>query len=193
MKYLVGIIVGLMLLVPAAMGANVLSQTNLADADGSGCAGKITQNEMNAGLSIGSNTVTQTNDQYATTHDKFCVEQNAVNLALAIGEGNVVTQENIAWANGGRTDQDQLNVVAVMGKNSEATQTNNATANELRVGGFYENPIFQNQANLGLIIGEGNTLTQTNDADAVIPKTCLEDPKIIQDQINIAVLINATK
>ena len=120
---------------------------------------------MNAGLSIGSNTVTQTNDQYATTHDKFCVEQNAVNLALAIGEGNVVTQENIAWANGGRTDQDQLNVVAIMGTNSEATQTNNATANELRVGGFYDNPIFQNQANLGLIIGEGNTLTQTNDAD----------------------------
>jgi len=180
-----------MLLVPAAMG-NTMTQLNIAEAEGSGCRGIIIQNEMNAGLSIGANTVTQTNDQYATSHDNFNMEQNSANFALAIGTGNVVTQTNKAWANGGRTDQDQLNAIAVLGHDNKATQSNNATADEARVGGYYRNPIYQNQANLGLIIGLANTLTQTNDANAVIPKNCTEDPVIVQDQMNIGVLISAT-
>ena len=97
MKYIVGAIVALMLLVPAAMG-NIMTQTNLADADGSGCQGIITQNELNAGLSIGSNVVTQTNDQVAASHDCFNIQQNSANLALALGTGNVVTQSNVAGA-----------------------------------------------------------------------------------------------
>ena len=51
MKYLIGIIVGLMLLVPAAMGSKCLDSDKSAqmpmDLDASGM---ITQNEMNAGL-----------------------------------------------------------------------------------------------------------------------------------------------
>jgi hypothetical protein len=190
MKYLTGLIVALMLLVPAALG-NTMTQTNLADAYGSGCCGIITQNELNAGLSIGDNVVTQTNDQFATSHDCFNMEQNSANLALAFGTGNIVTQTNAAWANGGQTDQDQLNAVAVLGHDNIATQSNVAVADEARVGDFFENPIFQNQANLGLIVGVGNALTQTNDAYAVIPKTCTEDPIIIQNQENIGVLISA--
>jgi len=191
MKYIVGAIVALMLLAPAALG-NIMTQTNLADAYGSGCCGIITQNELNAGLSIGANVVTQTNDQFATSHDCFNMEQNSANLALALGTGNVVTQTNAAWANGGQTSQDQLNAVAVLGHDNVATQTNIATADEARVGDYFENPIFQNQANLGLIVGVGNALTQTNDAYAVIPKTCKEDPIIVQNQMNIGVLLSAT-
>jgi hypothetical protein len=192
MKYLLGAIVALMLLVPAAMG-NIMTQNNIAKAEGSGCCGIITQNELNAGLSIGANTITQTNDQFATSHDCFNMEQNSANLALAIGTGNVVTQTNGAWANGGQTDQDQLNAIAVLGHDNKATQSNVAIADEARVGDYYENPIFQNQANLGLIVGVANTLTQTNNANAVIPKTCKEDPVIVQNQMNIGVLISATE
>jgi hypothetical protein len=192
MKYIVGAIVALMLLAPAALG-NIMYQTNVAEAEGSGCCGIITQDELNAGLSIGANVVSQTNDQFATSHDCFNMEQNSANLALALGTGNLVTQVNGAWANGGQTDQDQLNAVAVLGHDNVATQSNVAVANEARVGAYYENPIFQNQANLGLIVGVANTLTQTNDAYAVIPKTCTEDPVIVQNQMNIGVLISATE
>ena len=192
MKYLVGTIVALMLLVPAAMG-NIMTQANIAEAEGSGCCGIITQNELNAGLSIGANVVMQTNDQFATSHDCFNMEQNAMNLALALGTGNVVTQTNGAWANGGQTDQDQMNVIAVLGHNNMATQTNVAIANEARTGDYFENPIFQNQANLGLIVGVANTLTQSNNAYAEIPKTCTLDPVIVQNQMNIGVLISATE
>jgi hypothetical protein len=192
MKYIVGAIVALMLLAPAALG-NIMTQTNLAEAEGSGCCGIITQNELNAGLSIGANVVTQTNDQFATSHDCFNIEQNSANLALALGTGNVVTQTNGAWANGGQTDQDQLNAIAVLGHNNLAVQSNIAVADEERVGDYWENPIFQNQANLGLIVGVANTLEQTNDAYAVIPKDCTEDPIIVQNQMNIGVLISATE
>jgi hypothetical protein len=146
---------------------------------------------LNAGLSIGANVVTQTNDQFATSHDCFNMEQNSANLALALGTGNVITQTNAAWANGGQTSQDQLNAIAVLGHDNVATQSNIAIADEARVGDYFENPIFQNQANLGLIVGKTNVLTQTNDAYAVIPKTCKEDPVIVQNQMNIGVLISA--
>jgi hypothetical protein len=192
MKYIIGAIVALMLLAPAAMG-NVMTQTNLANAEGSGCCGIISQNELNAGLSIGANVVMQTNDQAATSHDCFNMYQDSTNLALALGTGNVVTQTNAAWANGGQTSQDQLNAVAVLGHDNAATQSNVAVANELRTGEYWENPILQCQTNLGLIVGIGNALTQTNDAYAVIPKTCKEDPIITQNQMNIGVLISATK
>ena len=192
MKYIVGAIVALMLLVPAAMG-NIMTQTNLADAVGSGCCGIITQNELNAGLSIGANVVTQTNDQYATSHDCFNMQQNSANLALALGTKNKVTQTNDAWANGGQVDQDQLNAVVVLGHDNVAKQDNKAKAEALRAGEKGDNPIFQNQANLGLIVGLANKLTQSNDAYAIIPKTCKQDPTIVQNQMNIGVLISATK
>jgi len=190
MKYIIGAIVALMLLAPAAMG-NIMTQTNLANAEGSGCCGIISQNELNAGLSIGANVVMQTNDQFATSHDCFNMYQDSTNLALALGTGNVVTQTNAAWANGGQTNQDQLNAVAVLGHDNAATQSNVAVADELRTGNYWENPILQCQTNLGLIVGKGNALTQTNSAYAIIPKTCKEDPIIVQNQMNIGVLISA--
>jgi hypothetical protein len=192
MKYIVGAIVALMLLVPAAMG-NLMSQTNLASADGSGCQGLITQNELNAGLSIGSNVVTQTNGQVAASHDCFNIEQNSANLALALGTGNVVTQSNFADAFGGQTSQNQLNAIAVLGHANIAEQENIAEAQAQRVGKYNENPIYQNQANLGLIVGLANKLVQTNDAYAIIDKEQNMDPKIVQNQRNIGVLISATE
>ena len=192
MKYLVGTIVALMLLVPAAMG-NIMSQTNWADADGSGTCGIITQNELNAGLSIGANTVLQANEQFATSHDCFNMEQNGVNLAMALGTGNVLIQYNKATANGGQTDQDQLNILAVLGHDNFAVQNNIAVADEARIGDYFENPIFQNQANLGLIVGKSNAMWQTNDAYAQISKDETTDPWIVQNQMNIGVLISATE
>jgi len=192
MKYIVGAIVALMLLVPAALG-NEMTQTNLASADGSGCQGLITQNELNAGLSIGSNDVKQTNGQVAASHDCFNIQQDSANLALALGTDNVVTQSNFADAFGGQTSQKQLNAVAVLGHANIALQENIAEAQAQRVGGYNENPIYQNQANLGLIVGLGNVLTQTNDAYAIIDKEQNMDPKIVQNQLNIGVLISATE
>jgi len=190
MKNLIGAVVALMmLLVPAAMG-NTMTQTNDAEALGSGVCGIITQNALNAGLAIGAdNSVTQENIQYATSANDFCIEQNAANLALVIGTDNVVSQTNDAWAIGGFTDQDQINVVAVLGHFNDATQLNYATARSERL---CINPIFQNQANLGLIIGVDNSLDQTNDACAIIPKDTNEDPLIVQNQLNIGVLLSAT-
>ena len=52
-----------------------------------------------------------------------------------------------------------------------------------------KNLIAQSQSNLGMIIGEDNSLTQNNNASAVIPKTCKEDPIILQDQMNVGVLL----
>lgn len=190
MKYLTGLIVALLLLVPAVMGANVMTQLNSANADGAGVKGTITQNEMNAGLSIGANTITQTNTQIAKSHDCFIMTQDSANLALALGTGNVVSQTNYAWANGGQTSQNQLNAVAVLGHGNTATQSNSATADELRTGAQNFNVINQDQSNLGLLIGCGNALTQTNTAYAIIPKTCKEDPLINQCQVNIGVLIS---
>jgi hypothetical protein len=191
MKYIVGAIVALMLLVPAAMG-NIMTQMNEADAYGSGTCGVIVQNELNAGLSIGSNTVTQSNKQWAESVNGFDIQQSSANLALALGTGNTVTQRNEAWANGGQVDQDQLNALVVLGHDNLATQDNKAKAEALREGKKGDNPIYQNQANLGLIVGLANKLTQTNDAYAIIPKTCKEDPTIKQNQMNIGVLISAT-
>jgi hypothetical protein len=190
MKYLTGLIVALLLLVPAVMGANVMTQLSSASANGAGVEGTIDQNEMNAGLSIGANTITQTNTQTAISHDCFIMTQDSANLALALGTGNVVTQTNYAWANGGQTNQDQLNAVAVLGNGNTATQSNSATANELRTGAQNFNVINQSQSNLGLLIGCSNALTQTNNANAIIPKNSTEDPIINQFQVNIGVLIS---
>jgi len=192
MKYIIGAIVALMLLVPAALG-NEMTQKNEADAYGSGTCGIIVQNELNAGLSIGDNSVDQSNKQWAESVNGFDIQQNSANLALALGTKNKVTQTNDAWANGGQVDQDQLNAVVVLGHDNVAKQDNKAKAEALRVGEKGDNPIFQNQANLGLIVGLSNKLTQSNDAYAIIPKTCKQDPTIVQNQMNIGVLISATK
>ena len=193
MKYIALGVTAMILLVSLGMAAinptgNSATQSNVATASGSGCYGFINQNELNAVLGIGElNFIIQSNAQDASSHDAFCINQEAANLALVLGTANLVEQSNDATAYGGFTTQKQLNAVAVMGKYNSAVQSNIADADVSRVG---KNLVAQSQSNLGMIIGEDNSLTQTNDAYAVIPKTCKEDPIIIQNQMNVGLLLN---
>jgi hypothetical protein len=192
MKYIALGVTAMILLVSLGMAAinpigNSATQSNLATASGSGCCGFINQNELNAVLGIGElNFIIQSNAQDASSHDAFCINQEAANLALVMGTANLVEQSNDATAYGGFATQKQLNAVAVMGKYNSAVQSNIADADVSRVG---KNLVAQSQSNLGMIIGEDNSLTQTNDAYAVIPKTCKEDPIIIQNQMNVGLLL----
>jgi hypothetical protein len=192
MKYFALGVTAMILLVSLGMAAinptgNSATQSNVATASGSGCYGFIDQNELNAVLGIGElNFIIQSNAQDASSHDAFWISQEAANLALVMGTANLVEQSNDATAYGGFTTQKQLNAVAVMGKYNSAVQSNIADADVSRVG---KNLVAQSQSNLGMIIGEDNSLTQTNDAYAVIPKTCKEDPIIIQNQMNVGLLL----
>ena len=188
MKYIALGVTAMILLVSLGLAAinptgSSATQSNEATANGAGCCGVINQDELNAVLGIGElNFIIQKNIQNADSHDAFCINQEAANLALVLGTANLVEQINNANAYGGFATQTQLNAVAMLGTYNSAVQSNTATADVSRVG---KNLIAQSQSNLGMIIGEDNSLTQTNDAYAEIPKTCKEDPIILQDQMNV--------
>ena len=192
MKYIALGVTAMILLVSLGMAAinptgSSATQSNKATANGAGCCGDINQYEMNAALGMGElNFIIQENIQDADSHDAFCLNQDAANLALVLGTANLVEQTNNATAYGGHATQTQLNAVAMLGTFNSAVQSNTAQADVSRVG---KNLIAQSQSNLGMIIGEDNSLTQNNNASAVIPKTCKEDPIILQDQMNVGVLL----
>jgi hypothetical protein len=192
MRYILSGVVALILLASLSMAAidpigNRATQTNEATASGAGCCGIITQNELNAVIGIGDlNFIIQDNTQKADSHDAFFINQDAANMALVMGTANLVEQRNDATAYGGFATQKQLNAVVVLGEFNSAVQSNIADADVSRVG---KNLIVQSQSNLGMIIGEDNSLAQTNDAYAVIPKTCKEDPIIVQNQVNVGLLL----
>jgi hypothetical protein len=119
------------------------------------------------------------------------LEQNQMDLAVILGNGNNVYQSNKADAKGSEQIQFQDNIAMIAGYSNDITHTNDALANGWSSGdgekaGIYENQI---QKNLMLVIGANNNARQSNTAKAYSDSLIFPAFPVIQTQKNFGLLL----
>ena len=147
------------------------------------------------------NTVSQSNDGSAIGAGRQgIISQDGLNAALAIGDGNGITQKNDQSADSMGcffVDQMATNAALAFGNGNNIFQSNTADGvggvvyqkqlnaivamgcgnavdqsnNAKAVEELPHSSIMQVQTNLGMVAGKNNDLRQSNTADAALPKT----------------------